>query len=165
MKWNEACLSISAAILEILNAWENGVLAFESIQVAALSCSLHAPLRHGARLGLGQNKKDPASGSPCVNLDVPCSHRLSYPLPPRSLREKPTCGAAVAWGPGPHCRTSLPMGAGEGETGTPVTRFPYCRKSQITSRGKCAVWPCVLWLGSWPTCGCWAWTSVRSLCR
>lgn len=34
MKWHEACLSISAAILEILNAWENGVLAFESIQVA-----------------------------------------------------------------------------------------------------------------------------------
>lgn len=35
MKWHEACLSISAAILEILNAWENGVLAFESIQVAS----------------------------------------------------------------------------------------------------------------------------------
>lgn len=33
MKWHEACLSISAAILEILNAWENGVLTFESIQV------------------------------------------------------------------------------------------------------------------------------------
>uniref|UniRef100_A0A8C3H767 Mediator of RNA polymerase II transcription subunit 24 n=1 Tax=Chrysemys picta bellii TaxID=8478 RepID=A0A8C3H767_CHRPI len=32
MKWHEACLSISAAILEILNAWENGVLTFESIQ-------------------------------------------------------------------------------------------------------------------------------------
>uniref|UniRef100_G1NZY3 Mediator of RNA polymerase II transcription subunit 24 n=1 Tax=Myotis lucifugus TaxID=59463 RepID=G1NZY3_MYOLU len=32
MNWHEACLSISAAILEILNAWENGVLAFESIQ-------------------------------------------------------------------------------------------------------------------------------------
>lgn len=34
MKWHEACLSISAAILEILNAWENGVLTFESIQVS-----------------------------------------------------------------------------------------------------------------------------------
>lgn len=33
MKWHEVCLSISAAILEILNAWENGVLTFESIQV------------------------------------------------------------------------------------------------------------------------------------
>lgn len=33
MKWHEACLSISAAILEILNAWENSVLTFESIQV------------------------------------------------------------------------------------------------------------------------------------
>ncbi|CAM9840108.1 unnamed protein product [Bubo scandiacus] len=32
MKWHEACLSISAAILEILNAWENSVLTFESIQ-------------------------------------------------------------------------------------------------------------------------------------
>lgn len=37
MKWHEACLSISAAILEILNAWENGVLAFESIQVGSSS--------------------------------------------------------------------------------------------------------------------------------
>lgn len=36
MKWHEACLSISAAILEILNAWENGVLTFESIQVGPL---------------------------------------------------------------------------------------------------------------------------------
>lgn len=33
MKWHEVCLSISAAILEILNAWENSVLTFESIQV------------------------------------------------------------------------------------------------------------------------------------
>ncbi|KAB1262866.1 Mediator of RNA polymerase II transcription subunit 24, partial [Camelus dromedarius] len=32
MKWHKACLSISVAILEILNTWENGVLAFESIQ-------------------------------------------------------------------------------------------------------------------------------------
>lgn len=40
MKWHEACLSISAAILEILNAWENGVLAFESIQVLPFYQSL-----------------------------------------------------------------------------------------------------------------------------
>ncbi|EPY74629.1 hypothetical protein CB1_001932002 [Camelus ferus] len=32
MKWHEAYLSISVAVLEILNTWENGVLAFESIQ-------------------------------------------------------------------------------------------------------------------------------------
>ncbi|KAF2977493.1 hypothetical protein EK904_009152, partial [Melospiza melodia maxima] len=36
MKWHEVCLSISAAILEILNAWENGVLSTESIQVGLL---------------------------------------------------------------------------------------------------------------------------------
>ncbi|XP_068930345.1 mediator of RNA polymerase II transcription subunit 24-like isoform X1 [Petaurus breviceps papuanus] len=47
MKWHEACLSISAAILEILNAWENGVLAFESIQkitdnIKGKVCSLAA---------------------------------------------------------------------------------------------------------------------------
>ncbi|XP_039553261.1 mediator of RNA polymerase II transcription subunit 24 isoform X1 [Passer montanus] len=36
MKWHEVCLSISAAILEILNAWENGVLTSESIQVGLL---------------------------------------------------------------------------------------------------------------------------------
>mgnify|MGYP002800733984 FL=1 len=33
INWHEVCLSISAAILEILNAWENSVLTFESIQV------------------------------------------------------------------------------------------------------------------------------------
>lgn len=38
MKWHEVCLSISAAILEILNAWENGVLTFESIQVGLVGC-------------------------------------------------------------------------------------------------------------------------------
>lgn len=49
MNWHEACLSISAAILEILNAWENGVLAFESIQVAPpVSSSLLSSLGHRA---------------------------------------------------------------------------------------------------------------------
>lgn len=50
MKWHEACLSISAAILEILNAWENGVLAFESIQVAHFSSSLLSSLKHRANV-------------------------------------------------------------------------------------------------------------------
>lgn len=50
MKWHEACLNISAAILEILNAWENGVLAFESIQVAPLFSSLPSSLRHSQSL-------------------------------------------------------------------------------------------------------------------
>uniref|UniRef100_F6QCM7 Mediator of RNA polymerase II transcription subunit 24 n=1 Tax=Macaca mulatta TaxID=9544 RepID=F6QCM7_MACMU len=41
MKWHEACLSISAAILEILNAWENGVLAFEEgMQSGGVCCGL-----------------------------------------------------------------------------------------------------------------------------
>lgn len=149
MKWNEACLSISAAILEILNAWENGVLAFESIQVAALSSSLHAPLRHGARLGLGQNKKDPASGSPCVNLDVPCSHRLSYPLPPRSLREKPTCGAESCglgpWTPLPHIVAHGGQGRGDRDPSHP---FPLLQKITDNIKGKvCSLAVCaVAWL-------------------
>lgn len=50
MKWHEACLSISAAILEILNAWENSVLTFESIQVGLAGgwCGAEQGHRHGA---------------------------------------------------------------------------------------------------------------------
>lgn len=33
VKWHEICLSIPAAILEVLNAWENGVLSVEAVQV------------------------------------------------------------------------------------------------------------------------------------
>uniref|UniRef100_UPI003AAF1661 mediator of RNA polymerase II transcription subunit 24 isoform X3 n=1 Tax=Centroberyx gerrardi TaxID=166262 RepID=UPI003AAF1661 len=32
MKWHEICLSTPAAILEVLNAWENGVLSVEAVQ-------------------------------------------------------------------------------------------------------------------------------------
>ncbi|KAK2820206.1 hypothetical protein Q5P01_023165 [Channa striata] len=32
VKWHEICLSIPAAILEVLNAWENGVLSVEAVQ-------------------------------------------------------------------------------------------------------------------------------------
>lgn len=35
MKWHEICLSTPAAILEVLNAWENGVLSVEAVQVSA----------------------------------------------------------------------------------------------------------------------------------
>lgn len=37
MKWHEICLSIPAAILEVLNAWENGVLSVEAVQVCPAS--------------------------------------------------------------------------------------------------------------------------------
>lgn len=33
VKWHEICLSTPAAILEVLNAWENGVLSVEAVQV------------------------------------------------------------------------------------------------------------------------------------
>lgn len=35
VKWHEICLSIPAAILEVLNAWENGVLSVEAVQVCS----------------------------------------------------------------------------------------------------------------------------------
>ncbi len=43
MKWHEISLSTPAAILEVLNAWENGVLSVEAVQVRrsmASSCFL-----------------------------------------------------------------------------------------------------------------------------
>ncbi|XP_072502427.1 mediator of RNA polymerase II transcription subunit 24 isoform X4 [Notamacropus eugenii] len=67
MQWHEACLSISAAILEILNAWENGVLAFESIQkitdnikgkVCSLAvCAVAWLVAHVRMLGLDEREK------------------------------------------------------------------------------------------------------------
>lgn len=39
VKWHEICLSIPAAILEVLNAWENGVLSVEAVQVCATPSS------------------------------------------------------------------------------------------------------------------------------
>lgn len=50
INWHEVCLSISAAILEILNAWENSVLTFESIQVGLqgrMGPALHCTVRRG----------------------------------------------------------------------------------------------------------------------
>ncbi|XP_025058685.1 mediator of RNA polymerase II transcription subunit 24 isoform X4 [Alligator sinensis] len=67
MKWHEACLSISAAILEILNAWENGVLTFESIQkitdnikgkVCSMAvCAVAWLVAHVRMLGLDEREK------------------------------------------------------------------------------------------------------------
>ncbi|KAM9003011.1 mediator of RNA polymerase II transcription subunit 24-like [Sarcophilus harrisii] len=67
LKWHEACLSILAAILEILNAWENGVLAFESIQkitdnikgkVCSLAvCAIAWLVAHVRMLGLDEREK------------------------------------------------------------------------------------------------------------
>uniref|UniRef100_A0A8D0FJI8 Mediator of RNA polymerase II transcription subunit 24 n=1 Tax=Strix occidentalis caurina TaxID=311401 RepID=A0A8D0FJI8_STROC len=67
MKWHEACLSISAAILEILNAWENSVLTFESIQkitdnikgkVCSMAvCAVAWLVAHVRMLGLDEREK------------------------------------------------------------------------------------------------------------
>ena len=38
MKWHEICLSTPAAILEVLNACENGVLYVEAVQVIPVLC-------------------------------------------------------------------------------------------------------------------------------
>ncbi|KAK2536209.1 Med24 [Columba guinea] len=67
MKWHEACLSISAAILEILNAWENGVLTFESIQkitdnikgkvCSMVVCAVAWLVAHVRMLGLDEREK------------------------------------------------------------------------------------------------------------
>ncbi|EMP33841.1 Mediator of RNA polymerase II transcription subunit 24 [Chelonia mydas] len=67
MKWHEVCLSISAAILEILNAWENGVLTFESIQkitdnikgkVCSMAvCAMAWLVAHVRMLGLDERDK------------------------------------------------------------------------------------------------------------
>lgn len=40
VKWHEICLSTPAAILEVLNAWENGVLSVEAVQVCPALISL-----------------------------------------------------------------------------------------------------------------------------
>uniref|UniRef100_A0A8C5IMD4 Mediator of RNA polymerase II transcription subunit 24 n=1 Tax=Junco hyemalis TaxID=40217 RepID=A0A8C5IMD4_JUNHY len=67
MKWHEVCLSISAAILEILNAWENGVLSTESIQkitenikgkVCSMAvCAVAWLVAHVRMLGLDEREK------------------------------------------------------------------------------------------------------------
>ncbi|XP_034991099.2 mediator of RNA polymerase II transcription subunit 24 isoform X2 [Zootoca vivipara] len=67
MKWQEACLSISAAILEILNAWENGVLTFDSVQkitdnikgkVCSMAvCAVAWLVAHVRMLGLDEREK------------------------------------------------------------------------------------------------------------
>jgi uncharacterized membrane protein len=41
MKWHEICLSTPAAILEVLNAWENGVLSVEAVQVSPVLCVVY----------------------------------------------------------------------------------------------------------------------------
>ncbi|KAB1264485.1 Mediator of RNA polymerase II transcription subunit 24 [Camelus dromedarius] len=52
MKWHKACLSISVAILEILNAWENGVLAFD-----LAVCAMAWLVVHVWMLGLDEHEK------------------------------------------------------------------------------------------------------------
>ncbi|XP_053554150.1 mediator of RNA polymerase II transcription subunit 24 isoform X1 [Bombina bombina] len=66
-KWHEVCLSIPAAILEVHNAWENGVLSFEDIQkitdnikgkVCSLAvCAVAWLVAHVRMLGLDERDK------------------------------------------------------------------------------------------------------------
>ena len=76
MKWHEACLSISAAILEILNAWENGVLTFESIQVGLVGGGAGqsgAPAlrpEEGLVLGTAEFPCPPALGAAAVTAEL-----------------------------------------------------------------------------------------------
>lgn len=78
MKWHEACLSISAAILEILNAWENGVLTFESIQVGLVG-------RH-----VGQSRDTSTVLCPGEGLGVAQGRGLLFSYPERCCS---LCGA------------------------------------------------------------------------
>ncbi|KAM8946512.1 mediator of RNA polymerase II transcription subunit 24 isoform 2-T2 [Pelodytes ibericus] len=66
-KWHEVCLIIPAAILEVHNAWENGVLSFEAIQkisdnikgkVCSLAvCAVAWLVAHVRMLGLDERDK------------------------------------------------------------------------------------------------------------
>ncbi|XP_066554766.1 mediator of RNA polymerase II transcription subunit 24 isoform X1 [Amia ocellicauda] len=67
MKWHEICLSTPAAILEVLNAWENGVLTVESVQkitdnikgkVCSMAiCAVAWLVAHVRMLGLDEREK------------------------------------------------------------------------------------------------------------
>uniref|UniRef100_A0A8C2CI13 Mediator of RNA polymerase II transcription subunit 24 n=1 Tax=Cyprinus carpio TaxID=7962 RepID=A0A8C2CI13_CYPCA len=67
MKWHEICLSTPAAILEVLNAWENGVLSVEAVQkitdnikgkVCSMAiCSVAWLVAHVRMLGLDEREK------------------------------------------------------------------------------------------------------------
>ncbi|MGH0171722.1 UNVERIFIED_CONTAM: hypothetical protein FKN15_075255 [Acipenser sinensis] len=67
MKWHEVCLTTPAAILEILNAWENGVLTVESVQkitdnikgkVCSMAiCAVAWLVAHVRMLGLDEREK------------------------------------------------------------------------------------------------------------
>ncbi|KAL0984289.1 hypothetical protein UPYG_G00139520 [Umbra pygmaea] len=67
MKWHEICLSTPAAILEVLNAWENGVLTVEAVQkitdnikgkVCSMAiCAVAWLVAHVRMLGLDEREK------------------------------------------------------------------------------------------------------------
>uniref|UniRef100_A0A673YAH5 Mediator of RNA polymerase II transcription subunit 24 n=1 Tax=Salmo trutta TaxID=8032 RepID=A0A673YAH5_SALTR len=67
MKWHEICLSTPAAILEVLNAWENGVLSVEAVQkitdnikgkVCSMAiCAVAWLVAHVRMLGLDEREK------------------------------------------------------------------------------------------------------------
>ncbi|XDV44876.1 hypothetical protein PO909_013094 [Leuciscus waleckii] len=67
MKWHEICLSTPAAILEVLNAWENGVLSVEAVQkitdnikgkVCSMAiCAVAWLVAHVRMLGLDERDK------------------------------------------------------------------------------------------------------------
>uniref|UniRef100_A0A4W4H800 Mediator of RNA polymerase II transcription subunit 24 n=1 Tax=Electrophorus electricus TaxID=8005 RepID=A0A4W4H800_ELEEL len=67
MKWHEICLGTPAAILEVLNAWENGVLSVEAVQkitdnikgkVCSMAiCAVAWLVAHVRMLGLDEREK------------------------------------------------------------------------------------------------------------
>ncbi|KAG9267587.1 mediator of RNA polymerase II transcription subunit 24 [Astyanax mexicanus] len=67
MKWHEICLTTPAAILEVLNAWENGVLSVEAVQkitdnikgkVCSMAiCAVAWLVAHVRMLGLDEREK------------------------------------------------------------------------------------------------------------
>uniref|UniRef100_A0A8C9TH09 Mediator of RNA polymerase II transcription subunit 24 n=1 Tax=Scleropages formosus TaxID=113540 RepID=A0A8C9TH09_SCLFO len=67
MKWHEICLCTPAAVLEVLNAWENGVLSVESVQkitdnikgkVCSMAiCAVAWLVAHVRMLGLDEREK------------------------------------------------------------------------------------------------------------
>ncbi|KAJ7985023.1 hypothetical protein DPEC_G00360830 [Dallia pectoralis] len=70
MKWHEICLTTPAAILEVLNAWENGVLSVENVQkitdnikgkVCSMAiCAVAWLVAHVRMLGLDEREKPQA---------------------------------------------------------------------------------------------------------
>lgn len=210
VKWHEICLSIPAAILEVLNAWENGVLSVEAVQVrpkhkllplfcllsvagnlvrlsASLSCdtrtvSWHWPTPDCVRIfSLAPLCLDSLTSSvendgrrafaiaamPQFPFDGPTSLFSCFIQSIFSFYLIFSCNTCNET----HLVTNLAYVFYSPQTAFVDHILPFsrcchslleCRRSLITSRGRCAAWPSVLWLGWWPTSACWEGMRERS---